>query len=90
MNKNELLSVISYKAGVSKKDAGAVLDALTLTIRDVLKDGEKLSLAGFGTFDIRENSARTGRNPQTGESIQIEASRSVKFKASKQLKDYIN
>tara|TARA_B100002019_G_C21206810_1_gene567138 strand:- start:869 stop:1141 length:273 start_codon:yes stop_codon:yes gene_type:complete len=90
MNKAQLLSQLSEQSGVTKKDAESVLEALTSVVSESLKSGDKVSIAGFGTFKVRENSARTGRNPQTGESIQIAASKSASFKPSKQLKDSLN
>lgn len=89
MKKTELLKKLSEQAGVSQKDVSSVLDALSASISETLGSGEKLAVSGLGTFDLRHNSARTGRNPQTGETIQIAASKSVKFKPAKQLKDAV-
>ena len=73
MNKQELISKIAEKAALSKKDAGAALAALTATITEELKAGEKISIFGLGTFEVRERAARTGKNPRTGETVTIEA-----------------
>ena len=89
MNKTELISVMSEKAEISKKDAEKALTAFTNIVADTLVDGDKVSITGFGTFETVERSARTGRNPKTGESIQINASKSPKFKAGKALKDAV-
>lgn len=90
MNKTELVSAMAEKAGLSKKDAEAALKAFTDVIAEELKKGEKIQLVGFGTFEVSERSARTGRNPQTGEEMKIPASKSPKFKAGKALKDLVN
>ena len=90
MNKSELIERISDDADISKADAGRALEAALQAIAGSLKDGEPVSLVGFGTFSVRERGARTGRNPQTGESIQISASRVPGFKAGKALKDALN
>lgn len=89
MNKIELITGMAEKAEISKKDAEKALNAFTNIIADTLVDGDKVSITGFGTFEVVERAARTGRNPQTGESIQIQASKSPKFKAGKALKDAI-
>ncbi len=88
-NKAELISAVSDKTGISIKDAGAALDALIDEITGALKKGERVALAGFGTFSVGTRAARQGRNPQTGATIQISASKSAKFKAGKMLKDAI-
>ena len=90
MNKAELVSAISDKAELSKKDAEAALKAFTDVIAEELKKGEKIQLVGFGTFEVSERAARTGRNPQTGEEMTIPASKAPKFKAGKALKDLMN
>ena len=90
MNKADLVAAMAEKAGVSKKDAEASLKAFTDVVAEELKKGEKIQLVGFGTFEVSERAARTGRNPQTGETMQIAASKSPKFKAGKALKDAIN
>lgn len=90
MNKTELVSAMAEKAGLSKKDAEAALKAFTDVIAEELKKGEKIQLVGFGTFEVSERAARTGRNPQTGAEMKIPASKSPKFKAGKALKDLVN
>ena len=89
MNKTELIAAIADQAEISKKDAEAALNAFTGIVGDALKKGDKIQLVGFGTFEVSERSARTGRNPQTGETIKIKASKSPKFKAGKALKDLV-
>lgn len=90
MNKTELVAAVAEKAGVSKKDAEAVVAAFTDTVTKELKKGGKVQLVGFGTFEVSSRSARTGRNPQTGEAMKISASKAPKFKAGKAFKDAIN
>ena len=90
MNKTELVAAVAAKTALSKKDAEKALSAVLETVSETLAAGEKVQLVGFGTFDIGERSAREGRNPQTGESITIAASKSPKFKAGKAFKDAIN
>ncbi|HAP02475.1 MAG: HU family DNA-binding protein [Candidatus Weimeria sp.] len=90
MNKTELVAEIAEKANTSKKEAEVVLRAFTDVVTEQLKKGEKIQLVGFGTFEVSERSARTGRNPQTGEEMQIAASKAPKFKAGKALKDAVN
>ena len=90
MNKGELVVKIAEKTGLSKKDAEAALKAFTDIVAEELKKGEKIQLVGFGTFEVSERAARTGRNPQTGEEMTIAASKSPKFKAGKALKDSLN
>ena len=90
MNKADLVAAMAEKAGVSKKDAEASLKAFTDVVAEELKKGEKIQLVGFGTFEVSERAAREGRNPQTGETMKIEASKSPKFKAGKALKDMVN
>ena len=90
MNKNELVSSIADKAGIKKTDAEKALKAFIETVTEELKNGEKVQLVGFGTFETAERPAREGRNPRTGETMKIEASKSPKFKAGKALKDAIN
>ena len=90
MNKNELIEGISAKTGLSKADAGKGLVALTDIISETLQKGEAVSLIGFGTFEVRERSARTGRNPQTGKEIKIEAAKTPAFKAGAALKAAVN
>ena len=90
MNKAELVAAIAEKAEISKKDSEAALKAFTDVVAEELKKGEKLQLVGFGTFEVAERAARTGRNPQTGAEMTIPASKAPKFKAGKALKDAIN
>ncbi len=90
MNKTELIAAMAEVSGVSKKDTEAVLKAFTEVVSDELKKGEKIQLIGFGTFEVSERAAREGRNPATGETMQISAVRAPKFKAGKALKDMIN
>ena len=90
MNKSELVEAMAKKADLSKKDAAAALDAFTETITGALKKGDKVTLIGFGTFEVAKSAAREGKNPQTGEKIKIKASKAPKFKAGKALKDTVN
>ena len=90
MNKTEFISAIAEKAELSKKDAEKALKAFTDVVEEELKKGEKIQLVGFGTFEVSERAAREGRNPQTGETMTIAASKAPKFKAGKALKDMIN
>ncbi|MDX8360349.1 MULTISPECIES: HU family DNA-binding protein [Bacillaceae] len=89
MNKTEFINAVAEKAELSKKDASKVLEAVTNSISETLKDGDKVSLLGFGTFEVRERAARKGRNPQTGEEIEIAASKVPAFKPGKELKDAV-
>lgn len=90
MNKAELVAAVAEKAEISKKDAEAAVKAFTDVVAEELKKGEKIQLVGFGTFEVSERAAREGRNPQTGETMKIAASKAPKFKAGKALKDAIN
>ena len=90
MNKAELVAAMADQAGLSKKDAEKALKAFTDIVADELKKGEKIQLVGFGTFEVAERAAREGRNPLTGASMKIAASKAPKFKAGKALKDMIN
>lgn len=90
MNKTELVAAIADQAELSKKDAEKALKAFTDVVADELKKGGKVQLVGFGTFEVSERAAREGRNPQTGETIKIAASKSVGFKAGKELKETVN
>ena len=90
MNKTELVAAIAEQTELSKKDAEKALKAFTDIVADELKKGEKVQLVGFGTFEVSERAAREGRNPQTGETMKIEASKAPKFKAGKALKDLVN
>ena len=90
MNKTELIAAIAEKTELSKKDAEKALKAFTDVVAEELKKGEKIQLVGFGTFEVSERAARTGRNPLTGAEMTIAASKAPKFKAGKALKDSIN
>lgn len=90
MNKAELVTAISEKTELSKKDAEKALKAFVDVVTEELTKGEKIQLVGFGTFEVSERAAREGRNPQTGETMKIAASKAPKFKAGKALKDLIN
>ena len=89
MNKSELIDAIAENGGLSKTDAGKALDATIASITQALKEGDTVTLVGFGTFAVKERAARTGRNPQTGETLEIKASKVPGFKAGKGLKDAI-
>lgn len=90
MNKSELVAEVAAKTGDTKKVAEASVDAVVSVIKEALKEGEKVQLVGFGSFEIRERAARKGRNPQTKEELIIPASKAPVFKAGKQLKDLVN
>lgn len=90
MNKTELTAAMAEQAGISRKDAEKALKAFTDVVSDELKKGGKVQLVGFGTFEVSERAAREGRNPQTGETMKIEASKAPKFKPGKALKDEVN
>ena len=90
MNKTELVAAMAEQTGLSKKDAEAALKAFTDVVEEELKKGEKVQLVGFGTFEVSERAAREGRNPQTGATMKIAASKAPKFKAGKALKDMVN
>lgn len=90
MNKSELIDAIADNAGLTKADAGRALDGVITAVTDALKGGDSVSLVGFGTFSVKERAARTGRNPQTGATIQIKAAKVPSFKAGKSLKDSVN
>lgn len=90
MNKSELIEAIAESVDVPKAQVSRVLDAMTSAVGDALADGEQVALVGFGTFMVRERPARSGRNPRTGETIQIAASKTPSFKAGKALKDRVN
>ncbi len=90
MNRMELVSAIAEKSELSKKDAEKALKAFTDVVAEELKKGEQIQLVGFGTFKVSERAAREGRNPQTGETMQIKASKTPKFTAGKALKDALN
>ena len=90
MNKTELVAAVAAKSDLSKKDAENAVKAFIDAVTDALKDGDKVQLVGFGTFEVSERAAREGRNPQTGEQMKIKASKNVRFKAGKALKDTLN
>ena len=90
MNKNDLIDRVADTAGLSKADATRAVDAFTGTVSSALKSGDSVALVGFGTFEVRSRSARTGRNPQTGNTIEIPASKAPAFKPGKALKDAVN
>ncbi len=90
MNKQELIENIAESADITKAAAGRALDSMIDSITDSLKKGDSVVLVGFGTFSVRDRAARTGRNPQTGEEIQIAAAKVPAFKAGKALKDAVN
>ena len=90
MNKMELVSAMADKTGLSKKDAEAALKAVIDSISDAVASGEKVQISGFGNFDVKTREARMGRNPKTGESVEIAASKRIVFSAAQALKDKIN
>ena len=90
MNKTELIAAVAEKAEISKKDSEKALKAFIDVVTDELKNGGKIQLVGFGTFEVSERAAREGRNPQTGKTMKIAACKAPKFKAGKALKDAIN
>lgn len=90
MKKVELVEAVAEKAGLTKADANRAIDALFDTVKEALVKGDKVAIAGFGTFSVGERSAREGRNPQTGETVKIAACKSAKFKASSALKEALN
>ncbi len=90
MNKAELIDAVAEATDLSKADAEKATNVVLDSIIDVLGKGDQVTLVGFGTFSVRDRAARTGRNPQTGETIQIKASRSPGFKAGKAFKDAVN
>lgn len=89
MNKTELVGQVAAKTGMTKKDVEKVVSAFFATVEESLKEGDKVQLVGFGTFEVRERKSRKGRNPQTGEEINIPAARVPAFKAGKVLKDSV-
>ena len=90
MNKNDLVAAVADSAGLTKADAAKAVDAVFDNISSALKGGSEVRLVGFGTFSVAQRKATTGRNPQTGATIQIPASKQPKFKAGKALKDAVN
>jgi len=89
MNKGTLVEAVASKTNLTKKDATAAVEATFESIQEALAKGEKVQLIGFGNFEVRERAARKGRNPQTGEEIEIAASKTPAFKAGKALKDAV-
>lgn len=90
MNKNELIAAVADKTSISKGDATAAVEAVFDVITGALKEGDEVRVVGFGTFVVTQRKAGKGRNPQTGEEIDIPASKAPKFRAGKQLKDAVN
>lgn len=90
MNKNDLVAAVADDSGLSKKDAASAVDSVINVITDALKSGDEVRLVGFGTFAVAQRAASQGRNPRTGETIEISASKQPKFKAGRALKDSIN
>lgn len=90
MNKSELVAAMAAKTELSKKDSEKALKAFIEVVTEELKKGDKVQLVGFGTFEVAKRAAREGRNPQTGKSMKIAASKAPKFKAGKALKDEVN
>lgn len=90
MNKSELVDAAAQASGLSRSDVGKALDAVLDTIATEVAKGDKVAIAGFGNFERRERAARTGRNPQTGATIQVAASKAPAFKAGKAFKDAVN
>ena len=90
MNKSELIAAVAEQAGLSKKDAEKAVNAVVSVVTDALVQGDKVQLVGFGTFEVRSREARTGKNPRTGDVIEIAASKVPAFKAGKALKDAVN
>ena len=90
MNKTDLVNVVAAEANLSKKDSEAAVNATLAAIANALKNGDKVQLIGFGTFEVKDVAAREGRNPQTGEVIKIDACKKPSFSAAKALKDAVN
>ena len=90
MNKVELIAAVAEKSGISKKDAETAVSAVIASITKSLSEGEKVQIAGFGTFEVREREARTGRDPRTSKVIEIPASKAPAFKAGRALKESVN
>ncbi|MEA4813933.1 MAG: HU family DNA-binding protein [Oscillospiraceae bacterium] len=90
MNKSELIEAIAKEANLSKKDAETAVNAYTNVVTKALKKGDKVTLVGFGSYEVRKRAARKGKNPQTGEVIKIKAAKVPAFKAGKALKDAVN
>lgn len=90
MNKSELAEAVAQAANMSKADGARAVDAVVDSVTSALQKGDTVSLVGFGTFQVKQRAARAGRNPRTGETIQIKASKVPSFKAGKGLKDAVN
>ena len=90
MNKTELVNVVAAETNLAKKDVDAVIAATLKAVTDAMKEGDKVALIGFGTFEVKATAEREGRNPKTGETIKIAASKKPVFSASKVLKDEVN
>ncbi len=90
MTKGDLIAALAEKTGVSKKDAAKMLEAFLETVTTALQNGDNVQITGFGTFLVKDQAARTGRNPRTGEPMQISARKSPAFKAGKTLKESVN
>jgi DNA-binding protein HU-beta len=90
VNKNDLIAIVAQKSGLTKADAGKAVEGMLDGITDALKGGDDVRLVGFGTFLVARRAASTGRNPRTGQTIQIAASNQPKFKAGKGLKEALN
>ena len=90
MNKTELIAAVAEKTGLKKKDAEKAVKAFTDVVTEALVKGDKVQIVGFGTFEVSERAAREGRNPRSGETMTIAASKMPKFKAGKALKDVVN
>ncbi len=90
MNRNELITQVAQAAGLTRKDATAAVASVFEAVSNALAAGDKVSLPGFGTFEVREHAARTARNPRTGDAIEVPASKAPAFKPGKTLKDAVN
>lgn len=90
MNKTELIDAVAEAADLTKAESSRAVDAVVAAVTKALKDGDAVTLVGFGTFEVRDRAARTGRNPKTGDTIKIAASKNPSFKAGKALKDAVN
>ena len=90
MNKQELIAAVAERTDLSKEEAKKAIKAFTDVVAEQLKNGDKIQLVGFGTFEVSERAAREGRNPQTGETMTIAAAKTPRFKAGKALKDLVN
>ena len=90
MNKTELIDAVAEAADLTKAESSRAVDAVVAAVTKALKDGDAVTLVGFGTFQVRDRAARTGRNPKTGDTIEIAASKNPSFKAGKALKDAVN